>query len=73
LSNEISGVVTTEISKDFEVLPSNNFKFKIGAEQQIKTLNFKLKLKDKTKKEYPVKVTVAVAGVTNIMEFTLNR
>ena len=72
-SNEISGVVTTDISKDFEVLPSNNFKFKVGAGEQIKTLNFKLKLNDKKQKEYPVKVTVAVAGVTNTMEFTLSR
>ena len=73
LSNEISGVVTTEMSKDFEVLPSNNFNFIVGAGKEMKELNFKLNLNKKTKKEWPVKVSVAVAGVTNIMEFTLRR
>jgi len=70
-SNEISGTITTEISKDFEVLPSNNFKFKIGAKELLKNLNFKLKIKNKNKKEYPVKITVATAGTTNTMKFTL--
>ncbi len=71
--NEISGIVKTEISKDFEVLPSNNFKFKVGANKQLKTLQFKLKIKEKTQKEYPVKITVATAGTTNIMKFTLKK
>ena len=70
-SNEISGTITTEISKDFEVLPSNNFKFKIGAKDQLKELKLKLKLKNKNKKEYPVKITVSTARTTNTMKFTL--
>ena len=70
-SNEVSGIVTTDISEDFEVLPSNNFEFKIGGKEQLKELNFKLKVKNKNKKEYPVKVTVATAGITNTMKFTL--
>ena len=72
-SNEISGTVATDISEDFEVLPSNNFEFKIGADEPLKNLNFKLKIKNKNKKDYPVKITVFLPDVTNKMEFILKQ
>jgi len=71
LSNELSGTVKTEISTDFEVLPTNCFNFVITTNDILKTLNFKLKLIDKKQSSYPVKVNVLLPGITNNMNFLL--
>ncbi len=72
-TNILKGSVKVDVSENIQILPSTNFSFELGSNEPIKILNFKAKLISKKENKYPVKVTVAVAGVTNTMEFTLSR
>jgi len=67
----LKGSVKVDVSENIQILPSANFSFELGSNEPIKELHFKAKLISEKEKDYPIKVTVAIAGFTNSMEFII--